>query len=212
MAHSIRPEEGEALPTDFASAEELQSSRGFVGHIENFLAILMTCAVIALALDLYRTVGLLPYPEQFLAAILAVAMPLVYIRYGVNRELRRGSVPWYDLLAAVVTCAGWIYVVVRLPVLSTRVAMTPTDGLIVAAILGLLLLEGLRRTSGWALVLTVLGFFFLAVSRRPSADGSRWPADPHRHAHLLFDLGCNGDAGADARHRGRHRHRLRAVR
>ena len=163
MAEPHLPEEGEALPTDFASADEVEVARGIVGKLENILAIVMTTAIVAWGLDLYRMAGIVPYTEQFLAAIMAIAMPLVYIRYTSSRTVRTGKVPWYDLLAGLVASACWIYVVVRLPVLSTRVATTPADGMIVAAILLVLLLEGLRRTSGWALVLTVVGFLVLAV-------------------------------------------------
>ena len=100
------PSEGEALPTDFASAREIESERGFVGRIENFGAILLTLGVVFEACDLYRVVGIVVYGEQFLAAIMAIAHPLVFLRYTVGRRLRTGKVPWYDLVAAALVCAA----------------------------------------------------------------------------------------------------------
>ena len=51
------PSEGEALPTDFASAQEIAAERGFVGRIENLGAILVSLGVVFQACDLYRMVG-----------------------------------------------------------------------------------------------------------------------------------------------------------
>jgi TRAP transporter 4TM/12TM fusion protein len=52
---------------------------------------------------------------------------------------------------------------VRFPPLSELVATTPREGLYPAVVLGLLLLEGLRRTTGNALPVVTLGFFALGL-------------------------------------------------
>ena len=128
------------------------------------LSVLLSLGVIAWACDLYRAVGLLIYTEQFLAGMVAIALPLVFLHLPAKRNTERtGRVPWYDLLAAALAFACSVYIVVRYPVLSTRVPMVPTDGLIVAAVTAALFLEALRRTSGIALPLVVLGFFGLAM-------------------------------------------------
>ena len=129
------------------------------------LAVLLTLGVIAWACDLYRAAGLLLYTEQFLAGMVAIAIPLVFLHLPAKRNTERtGRVPWYDLLAAVAGFVCCIYIIVRYPVLSTRVPMVPTDGLIVAAIMFVLFLEGLRRTSGITLPIVVLGFVVLAMA------------------------------------------------
>ena len=71
--------------------------------------------------------------------------------------------PWYDLLAAVVSFACLIYVAVRFPALSELVSQRPWDGLFVAAIVIVLILEGLRRTTGNGLLYTTIFFFCLAL-------------------------------------------------
>ena len=130
----------------------------------NALAVLLTCSVIAVSADLFRNAGLSLYTEQYLAALLALALPLIYLHVpaGTGRS-RTGPVPWYDMVAAVLGFLCSIYVVFRFPPLSELVAERPWDGLVVAGLMILLVLEGLRRTTGNALVYTTAGFFILAL-------------------------------------------------
>ncbi len=136
-----------------------------MARLVSILAVALTCGIIALAADLFRRAGLALYAEQYLSGLLALAMPLIFLHVpaGGGRQGRRGRVPWYDGLAAIVSCASAAYMAVRYPQLSDMVSAQPLDGLVVAALLGLLLLEGLRRTTGIALVVVVVVFFLLAL-------------------------------------------------
>jgi TRAP transporter 4TM/12TM fusion protein len=135
----------------------------------NALAVALTCGVLAWAGDLVRKAGFLLYTEQYIGAMVALALPLVYLsvparRQGAEGERRRNrDVPWYDIAAAVVGVAAALYVAFRFPVLSEESATRPWDGVIVAVILLVLFLEGLRRTSGIAITTVAVGFFVLAL-------------------------------------------------
>ena len=50
-----------------------------MSKIVNVLAVLLTCAVLALAADVFRRFGLALYAEQYLAGFLALAMPLLFL-------------------------------------------------------------------------------------------------------------------------------------
>jgi TRAP transporter 4TM/12TM fusion protein len=134
-------------------------------RLVNVMAVTLTLAVIAVTADLFRKVGLSLYTEQYLAGLMALAMPLLYLHVPAQgrRGTRTGPVPWYDLLAASVSFAAMVYVAIRFPSLSELVSARPWDGLIVAAIVILLILEGLRRTTGMGLFYTTLFFFGLAL-------------------------------------------------
>ena len=135
-----------------------------MSRLIGLLAALLTGCVIALSADLFRMAGLVLYTEQYLAGLLTIALPLVFLYVPARGERKRtGPVPWYDLLAALVACAAAAYAAVRFPVLSDLVSRRPLDGYIVAAILLVLFMEGLRRTSGLPLVITSVGFFALAL-------------------------------------------------
>ena len=137
--------------------------------VVNILAVTLSCAIIAVASDAFRMLGLSLYTEQYLAALLAIALPLLFLHVPAGKgaeegvRSRVGPVPWYDIAAAVVSSSAAAYVAVRFPALSELVVRKPLDGLVTAAVLGLLILEGLRRTTGMALVYTTLFFFGLAL-------------------------------------------------
>lgn len=131
-------------------------------------AVVLTCFVLAWVLDVFRFVGIVIYTEQFLAWALALGMPLTFIHVPAQRGQARGggrsdSVPWYDMLAAIISFAAMTYVAIRFPILSELVFVRPWDGLIVAAVIIVLMLEGLRRTTGMGLLLTTVFFLVLAL-------------------------------------------------
>jgi TRAP transporter 4TM/12TM fusion protein len=146
-----------------------------VAILINVLAAALTCGVLAWAGDLVRALGFLVYTEQYIAGLLALALPLVYLsvpartqpRAAPDEEVRvgrrMGGVPWYDMAAAALGCALAAYVAFRFPFLSEEGSRRPWDGLIPAALLLLLFAEGLRRTSGPAITIVGISFFILAL-------------------------------------------------
>ena len=128
------------------------------------LAVVLTIAAIIWAADVPRTFGLLLYTEQFLAGMLAIAVPLVFLTQRAkkqNKSAGQKTVPWYDFIFAAVGAVCAIYMAVRYPQLAELVATPPIEGLIPAVVIVLLLIEGLRRTVGTAL--TILVIFFMCV-------------------------------------------------
>jgi TRAP transporter 4TM/12TM fusion protein len=133
-------------------------------RLVNVLAVLLTCSVIAVSADLFRRFGISLYTEQYLAGLTAIALPLLYLHVPISGGRKReGPVPWYDVLAAAVAFLCCLYAAIRFPPLSELVAERPWDGLLVAAVMVVLILEGLRRTVGNALLYTTIGFFVLAL-------------------------------------------------
>src|SRR5262250_711075 len=97
----------------------------------NVMAVVLTCAVIAVTADLFRMAGLSLYTEQYLAGLMALALPLLYLHVPARgRRGGREAVPWYDLLAAIVSFAAMAYVAIRFPTLSELVSARPWDGLL----------------------------------------------------------------------------------
>jgi TRAP-type uncharacterized transport system fused permease subunit len=132
----------------------------------NVLAVVLTAAVIAVSADLFRKFGISLYTEQYLAGLTALAMPLLFLNVPMRggRGGRNGApVPWYDVALAIVSFLTLAYVAVRFPTLSELVSARPWDGLIVAALIIVLILEGLRRTTGTGLFYTTIFFFALAL-------------------------------------------------
>ena len=133
------------------------------------LAFILSCAILAVVMDVPRMLGLSVYFEQYLAGLLALAIPLLFLQVPASKgdeggyRSRKGPVPWFDMVAAVVSCAAALFIMVRFPEYSELVSRRPWDGLLVAALMFLFVLEGLRRTTGMSLVYTTLFFFGLAL-------------------------------------------------
>src|SRR6266705_1463579 len=135
-----------------------------MGRLISVLAVVLTCAAIALSADLLRVAGLSLYTEQALAGLLAIATPLVFLHVSAAGERgRAGALPWYDLVAAIAGFAASAYLAIRYASLSELTSKQPWDGLLAAGALLVLFLEGLRRTSGAALFYTTLAFIALAM-------------------------------------------------
>src|SRR6266571_2949905 len=135
-----------------------------MGRFISVLAVVLTCAAIALSADLFRVAGLSLYTEQVLAGLLAIATPLVFLHVSAAGERgRAGALPWYDLAAAIAGFAASAYLAIRYASLSELTSRQPWDGLLAAGVLLVLFLEGLRRTSGSALFYTTLAFIALAM-------------------------------------------------
>ncbi len=140
-----------------------QLMTGVTHAVSKALAVSVTLGSIAWAADLYRFVGLVIYNEQFLAAMLALALPLVFVVVPGRRNAERISVPWYDAIAAVTGFAAAGYIAIRYPTLTDEIAYLPTDALIVGSIVIVLVAEGLRRTVGLVLFIVVVAFFIFAL-------------------------------------------------
>jgi TRAP transporter 4TM/12TM fusion protein len=131
----------------------------------NVLATLLTLSVVAVVGDVFRKFGVSLYTEQYLALLTGLALPLLYLHVPARggRGGRQGPVPWYDLVAAGLSFVTMLYIAVRFPTLSEMVSQRPWDGLIVAAVVIVLFLEGLRRTTGTGLLYTTIFFLALAL-------------------------------------------------
>ena len=127
-------------------------------------SVILPCGTIIESADLFRKTGFVFYPEQFFAAVFALAGALVYLAVpaGKGRE-REGPIPWYDISAAVINFVAWIYIAINYPRFSEFSHGFPISGVVVAFVVILLLLEGLRRTSGMGITLVAFGFIILAL-------------------------------------------------
>ena len=120
------------------------------------LAVALTCGSLAWSADLFRTVGLNILDEQIMGPMLGIGIMLVYIVFPARRGAERLSVPWYDWIAGLLgLAAGW-YVGFTFDTLVERMLERPLDALTVGTVLYVLCMEGLRRTTGWALLSVVL--------------------------------------------------------
>lgn len=121
--------------------------------IVGILAGLLTVLTVFQAADLPSRLGYSYYTEQFLALVLGLSLALVFLTKPARKQDRPGAP--LDWLLALVGLGLGLYVAVAYPGLVSRAMSLPADALIIGALLFVLVLEGLRRTVGWTLVIVV---------------------------------------------------------
>ena len=106
-------------------------------------------------LDLAPILGLNLYQEQLRASALGLGIALVYLHLPADRG-KRTRLPWYDAVFAILGLATMLHVAVNYDRLVMDMAYRTTETLVIGAIVVALVLEGLRRATGWALVIVAL--------------------------------------------------------
>ena len=161
--------------TDVSATNDALPVSPAVRILRPILAVAITLGSLFWAADLYRAVGFLFIPEQFLSATFGTGLALVFLQYPAKRGAPRTTLPWYDTalaLGGIVT--GW-YVAFDFADISTRLFEAPLKGLLTATIFFLLTIEGLRRTVGSPLVIILIFFmgYALVGHRVPGALQTR---------------------------------------
>ena len=165
MAENTSAPAGQPKRQNLSRAETLAGALMSPGvkRLRAVLAVALTCASLAWSADLFRTFGLNVLDEQIMGPMLATGLALVFIIFPARRGSERTKVPWYDyVLALVGFAAGW-YIGFTYQELVERMIERPLDALIVGGVLYLLVLEGLRRATGYALLAVVLVFSLYAI-------------------------------------------------
>ena len=93
------------------------------------------------------------YPEQILLVALALAMAVAFLT-------RLGSLQSLSIILAILSLIFGSWLAVRFPVLSENVFYHPTEALLVSLLGLVLILEAVRRTMGWSLIV-ILGLVCL---------------------------------------------------
>lgn len=128
------------------------------------LQTLLILAVIVWVADLPARLGLALFTEQFLALVLACTLALVFLHCGPGGPPADDHViPIYDLVFALAGFLSTLYIAVQYPDLFKTMVYRPLDGIVVASIIVLLVIEATRRTAGLVLTLVVLGLCAYAM-------------------------------------------------
>ncbi|HEX2724299.1 MAG TPA: hypothetical protein VHN20_00605, partial [Beijerinckiaceae bacterium] len=126
-------------------------------------------AVIAWIADIPGRLGVALFTEQMLVAVLGFALALCFLVFPwrarhrgevavAEAEMGKAAAPAdaIDVVCAALALTACLYVAVRYQSLITELVYRPWDGVIVATVIVVLVLEATRRVTGLALVLIVL--------------------------------------------------------
>jgi TRAP transporter 4TM/12TM fusion protein len=131
--------------------------------VASSLAASITLLASAWAVGLPVYFGLGFYPQQFVAVILALALPLAFLTLPASRDTERSHVPWYDAAAALLALIATLYIAIRYPAVVNLIFSRPVGAWLPGVIVIALMLEALRRSTGWTLVIIVAVFLAYAM-------------------------------------------------
>jgi TRAP transporter 4TM/12TM fusion protein len=127
------------------------------------LAVAITLVALGWSAGVPRMLGVSYYPQQFLAVVVALTLPLAYLNFAADGQRRTGGLPWYDLAAALLGFAGSAYIAIYYPVVINEVFMRPISAWLPGLVVVLVLLDALRRTTGWSLVIIMIVFLLYGL-------------------------------------------------
>ncbi len=116
--------------------------------------------------------GIVLIESRYLYVLSAFLLPLVFIAYPAGKRARRQSTPWYDWLLAAAAFAAllWFAFQAKRILDSSWETGAPPLGVYVAALAWLLIVEAVRRTSGWVMtfIIAAMAMFPLITGHLPS--------------------------------------------
>src|ERR1051325_533184 len=117
-------------------------------------------------------VGFTPLNTEYYYALILVMLPFVFVLFPGSRRAAIDRVAWYDALLFIATLATSVYLMINVrkaAELGWEYTGAPMGVVTAAFVMWVLLMEALRRTGGWSLVLSILPF-----SVYPLFAGADW--------------------------------------
>lgn len=111
-------------------------------------------------------VGFTPLNTEYYYALVLITLPFVFLVFPSNEKASVDRVPWYDALLFLLTMAVSAYLMLHIrkaAELGWEFTGAPTGVIWAGYLMWAVLMEGLRRTGGWSLLLSILPFTLYPV-------------------------------------------------
>ena len=163
---------GAAAPDRMVEEIEARRLSGFALTIFCVVTVLAVAITLNQLLNLQLFIGVVFIESQYLYLLAALLLPLVFLVYAAGPRASATSVSWYDWLLASASAAtlGWYAWHAQRAIQGGWEYSAPIDAVIVAAIVCVLISEGMRRTSGTAMmaICVIVGLYPLIADKLPS--------------------------------------------
>ena len=151
-----------------AHADLVESEATRVRALQGFwrwLLILSTAVTIALCFNQQFTlrffIGVTQLNTEYFYLLIVLMLPFTFLIFPGSQRASIDRVPWYDALLFVATIAAAVYLMLNVrkaAELGWEFTGAPTPVIVAGIAMWVLLMEALRRTGGWALLLSVFPF------------------------------------------------------
>jgi TRAP transporter 4TM/12TM fusion protein len=148
--------------------QEKESARTLVGKgalqtISKFLCIAISLVGCFFTADINLYFGLNVMREQYYGILIALVLACTFLLYPATRGTRRTKVPWYDIILSILGFCVGMYVAVGYRKILWEIGIITPDRVIMGFLAVVLVLEGVRRTLGYAMV--IIGALFILYAR-----------------------------------------------
>ncbi|MFH1123000.1 MAG: TRAP transporter fused permease subunit [Pseudomonadota bacterium] len=134
-----------------------------MGFIENFLGLAIPAVGICYVLDIPLYVaGVSLFNEQYLSMFWALITVLIFLTVPATKKSKGKGAGWLDLVLAVLTLFIGLYVAVFYPQILNNLGTPSRFQLVFGLLAVLVVLESVRRTTGWPIVIIILLFILYA--------------------------------------------------
>jgi len=131
---------------------------GSAGIVQSLLLVSLPVLGILFIANIPSYLGQVLYREQFVALFLGISLICIFLGIPAAKNAPTGKVPWYDLLAVPASGLPCLYVVLFYPARVNQLGYITTAQVLLGSLLILVVLEGIRRTVGWPLLILVVVF------------------------------------------------------
>jgi TRAP transporter 4TM/12TM fusion protein len=119
---------------------------------ERALLIALTLLGSAWATQVHHQLPMTFFNEQYLALFFGLGLAPIFLLVRAAAGAPNDRVPWYDWVLCLASLVAGGYVTVAYPRIAYTLGVLSSDRIVLAAVAILLILEGVRRLAGWALM------------------------------------------------------------
>jgi TRAP transporter 4TM/12TM fusion protein len=145
------------------SVTRIRSLKGWCRTLARIQLVAIPVVGTFFILDIPFHLGMAILMEQYFGIFFALLLGSLFLIYPVRRRPTDGRVPWYDLILTLLSFIVGLYIAILYPKVLFELGVVTPDKVILGTIAIFLILEGIRRVTGWILV--VLGLLFLVYGR-----------------------------------------------
>ena len=114
-------------------------------------------------MDTPSYLGWLFLREQYYGLFLGLVFCTVFLVVPPTKRAPRNRIPWYDVILSILGFGVGLYVAVLYPGILKRMGAVTPDRVLLGTVAILLVLESVRRLTGW--VLPIIGLIFILYAR-----------------------------------------------
>src|SRR6201988_2618011 len=130
-----------------------------------WVLMIATAATILLCVNPQFSLGFfIDYPQlntEYFYLLIALMLPFTFLIFPGSEKAPLDRIPWYDLLLFAATFGAAIFLMANIrkaAALGWEFEGAPTNVIVAGLVMWFVLMEALRRTGGWSLLLSVLPF------------------------------------------------------